>query len=256
MVSVRMASSTASTATPSRHAFDRRADEVKPPKNEINALILDYLTTEGYTSAAAKFSKEANLRPQQDEESVRPRQQIQSYIHRGRIQDAIEALNELEPQILDVDPSLHFALLRLQLVELIRQCNSTPGGDITPAINFATSELAPRAPTNPEFLEDLERTMALLVFPADKLEPQLAALLDPDLRRYVADRVNKAILKYQGQKRDAAIRRLVRLRAWAENTAREGKKDLPDHIELGLDKDSWTAQGGLADENGHEPMIT
>lgn len=98
--------------------------------------------------------------------------------------------------------------------------------------------------------------MALLVFPADKLEPQLAALLDPDLRRYVADRVNKAILKYQGQKRDAAIRRLVRLRAWAENTAREGKKDLPDHIELGLDKDSWTAQGGLADENGHEPMIT
>lgn len=159
-------------------------------------------------------------------------------------------------QILDVDPSLHFALLRLQLVELIRQCNSTPGGDITPAINFATSELAPRAPTNPEFLEDLERTMALLVFPADKLEPQLAALLDPDLRRYVADRVNKAILKYQGQKRDAAIRRLVRLRAWAENTAREGKKDLPDHIELGLDKDSWTAQGGLADENGHEPMIT
>jgi hypothetical protein len=67
--------------------------------SDINALILDYLTTEGYPSAAAKFSKEANLRPQQEEESVRARQQIQHSIHLGSIQDAIDALNELEPQV-------------------------------------------------------------------------------------------------------------------------------------------------------------
>jgi hypothetical protein len=67
--------------------------------SDINALILDYLTTEGYPSAAAKFSKEANLRPQQAEESVQARRQIQHSIHSGRIQDAIEALNELEPQV-------------------------------------------------------------------------------------------------------------------------------------------------------------
>jgi hypothetical protein len=60
---------------------------------------LDYLTTEGYPSAAAKFSKEANLRPQQEEESVRARQQIQHSIHSGSIQDALDALNELEPQV-------------------------------------------------------------------------------------------------------------------------------------------------------------
>jgi hypothetical protein len=67
--------------------------------SDINALILDYLTTEGYPSAAAKFSKEANLKPQQAEESVRARQAIQHSIHLGSIQDAIEALNELEPQV-------------------------------------------------------------------------------------------------------------------------------------------------------------
>jgi len=244
-----MTSSTASTATPSRHPFEKRVEDVKPQKSDINALILDYLTTEGYPSAAAKFSKEANLKPQQAEESVRARQAIQHSIHLGSIQDAIEALNELEPQVLDNDPSLHFALLRLQLVELIRTCNATPGGDITPALNFATSQLAPRAPTNPEFLEDLERTMALLVFPPDNLEPQLAALLHPDLRRSVADRVNKAILASQNQRRDAAIRNLVRLRAWAENTARDSKRDLPAHLELGLDN-----VGG--DRNGNEAMMT
>jgi hypothetical protein len=225
-------------------------------KSDINALILDYLTTEGYPSAAAKFSKEANLRPQQEEESVKARQRIQYAIHKGCIQSAIDALNELEPQVLDTNPSLHFALLRLQLVELIRECNSTPGGDITPALNFATTQLAPRAPTNPEFLEDLERTMALLVFPPDNLEPQLASLLHPDLRRNVADRVNKAILTCQNQRRDAAIRNLVRLRAWAENTARENKKDLPARIELGINGDDKDGHHEKSKENGHEAMIT
>jgi len=52
-----MASSTASTTTPLRHNFERRVEDVKPLKSDINALILDYLTTEGYPSAAAKFSK-------------------------------------------------------------------------------------------------------------------------------------------------------------------------------------------------------
>jgi len=95
----RMASSTASTTTPLRHALDRRAEDVKPLKSDINALIFDYLTTEGYPSAAAKFSREANLRPRQEEESLRARRQIQQSIHSGNIQEAIEALNELEPQV-------------------------------------------------------------------------------------------------------------------------------------------------------------
>jgi hypothetical protein len=67
--------------------------------SDINALILDYLTTEGYPSAAARFSKEANLRPHQEEESVKARQQIQHSIHLGSIQEAIDGLNELDPQV-------------------------------------------------------------------------------------------------------------------------------------------------------------
>jgi len=228
---------------------------VKPSKSDINVLILDYLTAEGYPSAADKFSKEANLKPLEQQESVILRNQIKHDIHLGSIQNAIEAVNELNPQILDSDPSLHFALLRLQLVELIRKCNATPGGDITPALTFATTQLAPRAPTNPQFLEDLERTMALLLFPPENLEPQLAALLHPDLRKSVADRVNKAILASQGQRRDAAIRNLVRLRAWAEETARDVKKDLPDKLELGLDADVQSEDTN-SHENGHEPMVT
>ncbi len=97
--------------------------------------------------------------------------------------------------------------------------------------------------------------MALLLFPPEDLEPQLAALLHPDLRKNVADRVNKAILHSQGQRRDAAIRNLVRLRAWAEETARDSKKDLPSTLDLGLDADTRKEERSSY-ENGNDAMVT
>ena len=70
--------------------------------SDINVLILDYLTAEGYPSAADKFSKEANLKPIEQQESVTLRDQIKHDIHLGSIQNAIEALNELNPQVCSI----------------------------------------------------------------------------------------------------------------------------------------------------------
>lgn len=66
---------------------------------DLNALILDYLTTEGYPSAAAKFSSEANLQLPLDMGIVKSRNTIQHDIHNGDIQTAIDAINELNPQV-------------------------------------------------------------------------------------------------------------------------------------------------------------
>ncbi|KAI1336625.1 CTLH/CRA C-terminal to lish motif domain-containing protein [Xylariaceae sp. FL0016] len=248
----RMTSST-STATPLKHAFTRQVEEVKTPKSDINALILDYLTVAGYPNAAAKFSTEANLQPQQPTSAIQKRQQIQTLIHKGEIENAIQELNELDYKILDNDQPLHFALLRLQLVELIRACNNSVDRDISKALQFAQAHLGPRATTNESFLKDLEKTMSLLVFPQDdKTDPSTAALLKPSLRREVADEVNQKILERQQQRKEAAIRQLVQMRAWSEEVARKdsSRKDLPARIELGLDGDETDQNGG------HEPMIT
>lgn len=67
--------------------------------SDINALILDYLTMEGYSRAADKFSKEANLQEHQIDETVKIRQQIQRAIHTGSIQAAIEALNDFDSEV-------------------------------------------------------------------------------------------------------------------------------------------------------------
>jgi hypothetical protein len=245
-----MTSASPSTETPPRRhitSFEKRLEDVKCSKSDINYVIMDYLINEGYPSAAKKFALEANIQPTADVQSIEERVEIRNAIHRGDIRQAIEMINELNPQILDLNPSLHFALLRLQLVELIRTCTSSPAKDITPALTFATTHLAPRAPTNPEFLEDLERTMALLIFPPDNLAPPLAALVDPNLRKNVANKVNEAILKSQGNDREARIRKLVRIRAWTEQKARESRKDIPV-LELGLDPEEDSRNGN--EENG------
>ncbi|MCJ1385327.1 hypothetical protein MMC17_008449 [Xylographa soralifera] len=206
--------------------------------SHINTLVMDYLVSEGYPSAAQNFALEANVQPRVDIESIEERVVIRNAIYGGDIQTAIERINELNPQILDRDSALHFALLRLQLIELIRNCTVTPDGDITPALTFATTHLAPRAPTSPEFLQDLEQTMALLIFPPDNLAPPLAALLDTKLRKDVAKRVNEAILQSNGERTRSKLLELVRTRAWAEQKARDAKKDIPDRIDIGLDPEN------------------
>lgn len=67
--------------------------------SDINALIHDYLSMEGYPLAAANFSKEANLPPQQDRSFVHARQQVRSAIHSGRIEEAISLLNHFNPEV-------------------------------------------------------------------------------------------------------------------------------------------------------------
>jgi len=139
------------------------------------------------------------------------------------------------------------------------------------AIEFAQNNLAPYAPLDVQFKNDLERAMALLIVPKESWTqaaasssatsggqsstPQvqhdfgsLAELVDPSLRRKVAKDVNEAILQSQDQRREANIRYLVRARAWAEQLAREKKLDLPDTLSLGLDGDDPPTRDSL---NGH-----
>jgi len=243
-----MSSSTASVSvpTPTQHPFQRKVEDVKPSKADINFVIMDYLVSEGYPRAAERFAKEANIQLPLDEEIIQTRVEIRQAIHAGDISTAITKINDLNPQILDTDAALHFALLRLQLIELIRTCTSSPNSDITPALNFASSQLAPRAATSAEFLKDLEVTMSLLIFlpSAGTLQKELNDLLEPALRRDVASKVNEAILTSRGLRGEARMRSLVRLRHWAESKARATGRDIPPTLPLGLrDMDEKTVGG-------------
>lgn len=67
--------------------------------SDLNSVIMDYLISEGYPSAAQKFASEANIQPTSGVESIQERVEIREAIHAGDIQTAIEKINELNPMV-------------------------------------------------------------------------------------------------------------------------------------------------------------
>ncbi|KXS96328.1 hypothetical protein AC578_9376 [Pseudocercospora eumusae] len=214
-------------------------------RSDINWLIMDYLVSEGYPGAAEKFAQETNICSPADMDSIRERVRIRNAIHAGRIDEAVEMINEVDSEILDDNHHLHFDLLQLQIIEMIRAIINKPGSfqvsEFKPVLEAATYQLAPRAPTDQKYQQAVDRTMSLMVFPVEKMPPEIKELLDLKLREKVANNVNKYILEKRGERSEAKIFNLVRARAWAEAQAREAKVDLPQNIPIGLDGDA-TAQ--------------
>ena len=67
-----------------------------------------------------------------------------------------------------------------------------------------------------------------------KLNPQLEAILDPQLRVDVAHKVNEAILKANGEVGEARLDELIRTRVWAEQKARAMGKAIPPEGQMGI----------------------
>ncbi|KAJ3514232.1 hypothetical protein NLJ89_g2487 [Agrocybe chaxingu] len=204
-----------------KEEWERRLHDVQVTKSDLNRLVMDYLVIEGYKSAAEEFSQEANLSPPVDFESIESRMDIREALQRGDVEDAITRVNDLNPEILDTNPALYFKLQQQKLIEFIRQ------GRIPEAIQFAQDELAPRGEESPEFLSELERTMALLAFDSTpNAPPAIAELLSPAQRMKTAGEVNAAILESLSQGKEVKLVGLLKLLCWGE-TLLEEKMDFP-----------------------------
>ncbi|GAA5873586.1 hypothetical protein JCM3774_000058 [Rhodotorula dairenensis] len=152
--------------------WSKRLADVNVSKDDLNFLVANYLFTEGYLSAAENFAREAGLdtaaaalngsasssTPTYDVESIRTRMEVRRAVLKGDVEVALDKVVDLDLEILDLDPSLHFHLLQQHLIELIR------AHEIPTALAFAQNELAPLAEEHPRFLKELEKTMALLAF--------------------------------------------------------------------------------------------
>ncbi|KAH9944152.1 CTLH/CRA C-terminal to lish motif domain-containing protein [Epithele typhae] len=204
--------------------WERRLHDVQVSKDDLNRLVMDYLVIEGYKSAAEEFSKETSLESPTDFNSIENRMRIREALQRGDVGDAITRVNDLDPEILDTNPSLYFRLQQQKLIEYIRQ------GKIAEALHFAQEELAPRGEESPEFLSELERTMALLAFESSPLMPStVSELLSPAQRMRTAAEVNAAILESLGQGKEAKLVGLLRLMFWGEDMLEE-RAEMPKKL--------------------------
>ncbi|KAL4069682.1 CTLH/CRA C-terminal to lish motif domain-containing protein [Scleroderma yunnanense] len=204
-----------------KEEWERRLHEVQVTKDDLNRLVMDYLVIEGYKSAAEEFSNEAGVVPPVDFESIESRMIIREALQRGDVEEAITRVNDLNPEILDTNPALYFRLQQQRLIELIRH------GRIAEALQFAQNELAPRGEESPEFLAELERTMALLAFDSTSSAPSaITDLLSPAQRIKTAGEVNAAILESFSQGKEVKLVQLLKLLCWGESMLSE-RADFP-----------------------------
>lgn len=189
--------------------WERRLSEIAVDKTLVNRLVLDYLVIEGYKDAAEAFARESGLSVSVDLDGIADRMAIRMAVQRGDVQAAVELVNALDPQILRGDDTLSFHLRQQQLIEIIRK------GDVGDALLFAQNSLAPAGEANPAFLDEIERTMALLAF-EDTAACPVGHLLDNSQRHKTASELNGAILASQSHQREPLLPICLRMLLWSQ----------------------------------------
>lgn len=184
--------------------------ETKVDRTEMNKLVMNYLVTEGYKDAAEKFRIESGIEPQQSLDCLDNRIRVREAIQAGEIDKAIDMTNTLNPDILDCNPKLFFHLQQQKLIELIRN------GHINDALAFSQSVLADLGTQNDEFLEGLEKAMALLVYEEPELSP-FSDLLNLSQRQMVASELNAAILQNKHEETTPKLAGAIKLLLWSQN---------------------------------------
>lgn len=144
--------------------------------------------------------------------TINERREIKYLILKGEITKAIEKISEYFPMVLDSNNLLHFKLLRLNVIEMIRNHkleNPSSSTDIekqflNDILLFVRQNLINKVTKSFKLLRELEITMSLLCFNFDPtlgsidqqkdLPEELRSLFDLSLRSQCYKLVNRAIL--------------------------------------------------------------
>eukprot|EP00879_Flechtneria_rotunda_P005177 GHRR01005459.1.p1 GENE.GHRR01005459.1~~GHRR01005459.1.p1 ORF type:complete len:230 (+),score=84.88 GHRR01005459.1:272-961(+) len=189
--------------------WETKLAAVRIAKEDMNRLVMNFLVTEGYVEAARQFEQESGTAPGVELSTIADRVEIRKAVQSGQVEEAIEKVNDLNPEILEEQQSLFFHLQQQRLIELIRQSKTEE------ALAFAQEYLAPHGEENDAFLEELERTVSLLAFEDAKGSP-VGDLMEVAQRQKTASELNAAILSSQGQEREPRLLLLLKMMLWAQ----------------------------------------
>lgn len=208
---------------PHRRAFL----EEQLTQQSIDKIILDYFIQEGFHSAAEALALEAGIPLEENVggskttisktaklgfSTIVKRKEIKLLILEGNVIEAIRVIGKYFPTILDSQPLLLFSLLRLNLIEMIREHKSKKLGQdskseeefLNSILDFVRENMINKVTYSASLLKDLETTMSLLCFDFDtskpaaeltELPPKLRELFNKSLRKECYRKVNRAILE-------------------------------------------------------------
>lgn len=190
------------------------------PRAELNKLVMEYMVKEGFKDAVLSFRAETGLDPGVNMAIMDDQIKIRDAVEAGSIQDAVELVNEVDPEILDTNSKLYFHLQQQQLLELIKT------GDMERVLEYASTELSARGEESPEFLDELEQSLSLLAFADTKTCP-FAELLQPSQKLKLVSELNAALLGSQDQEATSKLGTLMKLVIWAQGQLEKKGLEFP-----------------------------
>ena len=180
-----------------------------PSRTDLNSVIMEFIVKEGFKDAAVEFQRETGIDPGLDENVMDQQIRIRKAVEAGNIQMAVEAVNQLDPEILDTNSQLFFHLQLQQLLEYLKE------GDVERALEYAQKELSARGEENPQFLAELEQSLALFAY-EDPTKCPFAELLQYSQRLKVVSELNLAVLSSQSEEGSTRLSSLLRLLLWTQ----------------------------------------
>ena len=190
--------------------------KIKINREEMNKLVLNYLIIEGHKEAVEKFINETNTKVDFDYILLEKRQKIRNLIINGKIDSAVNEINDINIEILEKNPSLHFELQKQKLIEIIKQ------NKIDESIYFAQNILFPITSNDPSLLSELEKIMSLLAFDDISNSPFKEYQTHEQLKK-LSSTVNLQILAFMMQPTDLVLPMVIKLLKFSQN---ELKKDI------------------------------
>ncbi|KAM7517222.1 hypothetical protein LguiA_006805 [Lonicera macranthoides] len=171
-------------------------------ENEIHNIVLSYLVHNCFKDTVESFIACTGIKQSADRlEGMEKRKRIFHFALEGNALKAIELTEQLAPDLLDTNKDLHFDLLSLHFVELVRSRKCTE------ALEFAQNKLTPFGKVQ-KYVEKLEDFMALLAYEEPEKSPMFR-LLGLEYRQHVVDSLNRAILAHANLPSYSAVERLI-----------------------------------------------
>ena len=164
-------------------------------------MILEHFIVEGFGQVVDSFCKEAALPLPTNLYDISARFEIRSAIESGDMLTAISLLNDLNPELLEIDRKVHFSMIIQRLIELFRT------DQLEEALAYGQDVVAPVVEENPElYSPKIEQVMMLSLFPQNdtslSIPPELQELYSQDHRCKTATAVNQSILSFLSEERE------------------------------------------------------
>ncbi|MQM09490.1 hypothetical protein Taro_042360 [Colocasia esculenta] len=165
----------------------RQYEHIAVGDSDVCNIVLSYLMHSCFKETAETFIGCSGMKQPVDYPAdMDKRKSIFHFALEGNALKAIELTEQLAPNLLEQNKDLHFDLLSLHFVELIRAQKCTE------ALEFAQRMLTPFGRLQ-KYVEKLEDFMALLAYEEPEKSPMFH-LLSLEHRQSVAENLNRAIL--------------------------------------------------------------